>query len=93
MENAVQEGRGFWPARRLKSKTFARVRTIQYTLRRNCSTDWASPGQVPDVGGELRIFADSETDSYSFRPALWNLAKALATNIPAKDLRSGIAWW
>jgi hypothetical protein len=39
----------------------------------------------------MRILASSETDAYSFRQAIMELAKALATSILPKDLRSGIA--
>ena len=45
------------------------------------------PSQVPDVGGELRIFADSDTAFIAFGCLFFvYMAKALAITSQPKDL-------
>ena len=60
---------------------FARVRTHNPRFAHR---------QVPDVGGELRIFTDSETAFIAFGDYI-NMAKALATNFEPKDLNKRLS--
>jgi hypothetical protein len=64
-----------------KLKKFANLRTYYPSF---------AGRQVPDVGGELRIFTDSETAFIAFGDYM-DMAKALATNLEPKDLNKRLS--
>ena len=62
----IARGSRVLAGKKTKNVYVRKCANTRYTLRNNLCTSWAEPGQVPDVGGELRIFAVSDTAFIAF---------------------------